>query len=919
MSRIQTNIGLITGMPIGDTVDKLMVLAAKPRDMLQKRIDGYKAEQAAVTELSAYLISVKYITDSLGKDTLYDKRAVTSSDPNTLSATVTGDPPRGVYAYTPLRLVQSQQMLSTGVKSDTDPLGGGKFTFRFGSSVERSAPLELFGGGQGIERGKIRVTDRSGASDQIDLSTAQSVDDVLEAINGSTVINVTAVAQGDGIRLIDNTGQSVANLMVQEVGGGTTAASLGLAGIDAAAAVADGQDMIRLYEGMALDTLNDGNGMRISPALADVSFTLHDGTQGNIDFSAIDSGGSTGSKETTLGEILEVINEAAPGKLKAAIAPDGDRLTITDTTQGEATFQLSGLYGAHALEDLGLTGAEVDGVITGRRLLGGTQSVLLSSLDGGSGLGPLGMMQLTDRSGASDTVDLSQAETLDDVIQRIDAAGVGILARVNQAGNGIELVDTTGAYASNMIVANADATASADKLGIAVDDSVAKVDSGDLHLQIIAENTLLADLNGGKGVAQGAIKIVDSAGNNGVINLQKTPIETVGDLMREMGRLAANVRAEINETGDGIRLVDMAQGEGSLEVLEGNSTTARDLHLFQVAKTVDVDGQPTQVIDGTTTYTVELNATESLADLRTKINNLAAGVSATILQDGSSRPYRLSLTSDRPGKAGGLVVDTSEVNLAMQETVRAQDALLLYGDPNSSTTSVLVSSTSNTFRNVLPGATIEAKRVSTTPVVLSVDRTDVDLVANVRTFVDNYNRFRAKLNADTAYDIEGGTKAVLAGNSAALRLDTELSSLISGRFFGAGSIQSLSEIGIDIQTDGTLKLDESKLKARFAADPEAVKSFFTTERYGVSDKFDAIIEQMCGQDTSLLAYRFTTLRTKISQSEGRIEFMNSRLDMQRERLLTQFHRMELAIGKMQANLNALGSIQAMTPMASTSG
>ena len=53
-------------------------------------------------------------------------------------------------------------------------------------------------------------------------------------------------------------------------------------------------------------------------------------------------------------------------------------------------------------------------------------------------------------------MDLSAAETLEDVIDAINAADVNILAKVNQAKNGIELADQTGMFASNMIVANGD-------------------------------------------------------------------------------------------------------------------------------------------------------------------------------------------------------------------------------------------------------------------------------------------------------------------------------------------------------------------------------------------------------------------------------------------------------------------------------
>ncbi len=1045
MGRIQSNIGLITGIPIMDTVNALMALSAKPRDVLFERTSALQNEQVAVTGLAALLAAVRYITVSVGKEDLYDQREVISSDPDTLSATITGKPPLGTYQFTPLRMVQSQQWLGSGFESDTDPLGGGAFSFRFGDDVQRAANLELFGSGQGVVRGRILITDRSGARAEIDLSTVQTVDDVLEAINGNSAINVTAVARGNGFRLIDHTDQSVSNLKVQDIGGGSTAASLGLGGIDVADDVADGRDMLRLYDGLDLDVLNDGNGVRIHTGLPDINWTLRDGTSSSdegyeaIDFSPILANSSFVDEDKTLGDVLEAINAAAPGKLRAQIAPDGRRLIITDLTEGDGQFELSSASEVPLLEDLGLDGSgAVDGVITGRRILGGAKTVLLSSLNGGNGFGGLGAVELSDRSGASDTVDLSRAETLEEAVELLNAADVGILAQVNRARNGIELADTTGAHAANLIVANADTTQTADKLGLAVDRDVTVINSGDLHLQVVALNTKLADLNGGDGVGGGSFHIIDSSGKEETLDLRNTDVETVGDLIKEINRLGLSVYAEINETGDGIRIVDTGGGSATLQVKAGRATTAADLHLLGEAKDVEIDGELAQVIDGSSTHVIELDAaiTEatsldsfnggtgiargtlqivdskgeidtldlslgdpqtvgdvidminelsvnvraeinqskngiyitdlaygdedllilegnqstasdlhllgdvekvdiggkstqvidgtadgvwSLADLSRKINELDAGVTAMTFLDGSSRPYRLSLTSDRPGRAGRLMIDTSKVDFSMTKTARGRDALLVFGDAEMAASSVLVSSSTNTFRGVLPDVTLQIEQASTEPVKVTVKRTTLDLVANVKTLVGNYNNFRTKLTELTAYNTETETGSVLTGDTAALRLDIELAALLSKPFYGVGPIQSLAEVGVNFKSDGTLEFDESRLTSKFAEDPQAVEQFFTDGEAGLSEKFGNLIDQLSEEGNSLLGHRLKGLRDKIVRNQQRITFMEERLTVERERLLLDFYNLELTIGRMQADLAALSSIQALSPVTSVRG
>ncbi|NLX99772.1 MAG: flagellar filament capping protein FliD [Rhodopirellula sp.] len=914
MGRIQTNIGLITGMAIGDTVDQLMALAAAPRDQLAARTSLLEKEQVAVTELSAMLLAVQYVTDNLGKADLFERSQATSGAPDFLAATVTGKPANGLYQFTPLRTVQSQQLLSSGIRSDSEPIGAGTLRFRFGSNVQRSATLDLIGGGEGIARGKIRVTDRSGASSEIDLSRVQTIDDVLEAINTASAINVTAVAQGDKIRLVDNTGQAVSNLKVQEVGRSTTAASLGLAGIDVAGDVADGQDIFRLTREMELDALNDGNGVRVSVSLPDLEYNLRDGTHGTIDLSPIVSGSSEVQRETTLGEMLDVINQAAPDKLKVEIAPGGDRLIVTDLTEGENPFTLTSLYDSKAAEGLGIDGGSVDGTITGRRLLGGLKTVLLSSLNGGNGVGELGLLELTDRGGASDTVDLSGAETLQDVVDAINASTAGITARINDAQTGIVLSDTTGLSNGSMVVADGDATETAGKLGIAVNGDVAKIDSGDMHLQVIGHNTRLEDLNGGAGMAKGKLTITDSTGLSRTLDLRGDTIQTVGDVITAIHRLGVAVRAEINETGDGIRLRDIGGGDGRLRVIENGSTTAADLHILGVAEDVEIDGETKQVIDGSGTYTVTLDDDDTLDDLKRKINNLQAGVAASIFVDGSSKPYRLALTSQRAGEAGAMVIDASDFGFSLQETVAARDALLTYGQSGIAGAEVLVSSTSNSFDNLVDGLRLQVKQASASPVTVSIATTDTDLTASVQAMVENYNRFRTTLAKYTAYDPDQNVKAVLTGDSAALRLDTELSQLLSGRILGAGSIQSVAELGLTFNDDGTLAFDSAKLKAKFAADPAAVKAFFTTAQTGLSARFKTLSEQLANPDNSLLSHRFDALLSKIEQNSQRIELMDARLEKQREQMLMKFYRMELAIAKIQSNMTAIESIRPLPSM-----
>ena len=129
-----------------------------------------------------------------------------------------------------------------------------------------------------------------------------------------------------------------------------------------------------------------------------------------------------------------------------------------------------------------MTVSESGGVISGRRRLAGLDSVLLDSLAGGRGIGSLGQLDLQDRAGSSATIDLSQAETLDDILDAINQSGVAITATINAARNGLLLTDTSGGT-GQMVVDDGDGTATATKLGIKISAAADSIDSGSLDLQ----------------------------------------------------------------------------------------------------------------------------------------------------------------------------------------------------------------------------------------------------------------------------------------------------------------------------------------------------------------------------------------------------------------------------------------------------
>jgi flagellar hook-associated protein 2 len=621
MSAISSSVGLITGIPIEETVDQLMTVASRPRTTLLNRTNQLKSEQTALDTLSSLVLGLQFSTGALNRNTTFGARTANSSDRAAVATSVsTGSSPTpGSYQLTPLKSASAHQLVSASIGDLTNALGNGELKLSFGGRVNKGVALTEINGGAGFQAGQIKITDRAGDSATIDLRAATTIDEVLNAINSSDEIDVTASVQGDQIILKDNTGEA-GTLRVREAGGGTTAASLGLT-TTASGDTLTGTDIFSLSGSTKLASLNDGLGVAVNELkdIEDIVLKLADGTTAKIDL----------SNSVTLADFVDAVNEEATlqGKVTVAIAPDGNRLTVTDHTtpvnNGKLTIE------GTAADDLGLDKTSVGGIVTGKRLVAGLGGTLLKSLNGGTGV-DAGKISITNRAGDTAVeVDLSAAETIDDVIATINSAasGIEVTASINSSGNGILLTDASGGTGS-LIVGEVGNDKTAADLGLLIDEATNSFDTGSLNRQTVGRGTKLSTLRGGEGVSRGQIKIADSKGKESTIDLRFTGVDnpTLGDVIDKINASAVDVTASLNKTGDGILITDTADGSGKLSVAEvGGGQVASQLRIAGASKAKDGDNQ--QIIDGTTELSFNLeDIAESAGETLLTAVNAGAGV-----------------------------------------------------------------------------------------------------------------------------------------------------------------------------------------------------------------------------------------------------------------------------------------------------
>jgi len=211
---------------------------------------------------------------------------------------------------------------------------------------------------------------------------------------------------------------------------------------------------------------------------------------------------------------------------------------------------------------------------------------------------------------------------------------------------------------------------------------------------------------------------------------------------------------------------------------------------------------------------------------------------------------------------------------------------------------------------------LEIVSASEQTVTVDVSVTETKLVDTVQEFVDAFNSIRTNLDDVTEFNAEELTTGILFGTTAVLRVESDLNKILSGPLYGVGRFTSLESIGISFDDKGKLSLNTAELEAAFADHPDDLHDFFADKTLGLSARLDAVIEQLAGEDDSLLAARTDTLDTRIKNNNDRIEFMNARLDRERERLLTQFALLESTVAQLQESLSALSALQIIPPLTS---
>lgn len=314
----------------------------------------------------------------------------------------------------------------------------------------------------------------------------------------------------------------------------------------------------------------------------------------------------------------------------------------------------------------------------------------------------------------------------------------------------------------------------------------------------------------------------------------------------------------------------------------------------------------------------------TLADVRNAINAAGAGVSATLVADGSGQRLMLRSTDSGAAQAFSITVEdpdggnTDGAGLSalafdpaaaagsgrnLQLTQAAQDALVTVNG-------LQVSAAGNRLEGVIENVTLELRRVTTAPVEVDVRSDDESLRASIEKFVKAYNELNSLIASQTAYNAETKTAGALQGNQTVTRIQQQLRETMRGTV-GSDQANTLNALGIEFQRDGSLSIKDSKLKEALAS-PSMLKNFFAATgsepgQQGIAQRLVTRLGDMLAADGTL-SNATDALKARQRSAEQQQERLNARLNSIEQRLLRQYTALDANLAQLQGSLANMQSL-----------
>lgn len=315
------------------------------------------------------------------------------------------------------------------------------------------------------------------------------------------------------------------------------------------------------------------------------------------------------------------------------------------------------------------------------------------------------------------------------------------------------------------------------------------------------------------------------------------------------------------------------------------------------ATEVDSDGV-VQLAFGTSTYEIVLTAeTNNLIGLRNAVNELGAGVTASIINSGGvSEAHYLSVTAQSTGESTlqlNTATDGSGANLLTNVNQGANANFKLNG--------IAISRQDNVVSGAIDGLTFNLLNETEDQETVQITATSSrgQLAAVFSTFATAYNRVVDAVNAQT-----GEGAGILSGDNSLREIQTALRA-ITGHSPNSGTVRSLAAMGIELDKSGKMNFNSAQLYTLSSGAFESALDFVGAPEFaGLSDRLDAISNPVNG----LIKTQQNTIDTADARIDDQVAALQERIQLMQASLSLKLQQADVLISQFTAQQNQLTAV-----------
>jgi flagellar hook-associated protein 2 len=221
-----------------------------------------------------------------------------------------------------------------------------------------------------------------------------------------------------------------------------------------------------------------------------------------------------------------------------------------------------------------------------------------------------------------------------------------------------------------------------------------------------------------------------------------------------------------------------------------------------------------------------------------------------------------------------------------------------------------VTSKTNQVQGAIGGVTLALTEVTTTtppavppaaPTTVTVGSDTEGFKTKLQTLVDSYNAVVNRIHTDAGFGTIKAATSELSGDPTLRSITSQMGNALT-KPVGSGKFQTLRSIGVELNNNGTLKLNSSALEKALAEDPDAVTRVLAGDDKTTKGLADSLVDVTTNllAATGLVQSRKDGLNIRQKSLADRVGIEQKRLDRMEEMLRKQFTQMDADVAKSRA-------------------